>query len=81
MVYMDHFVDMFEPAPEKFWIPVVDENHIKAYPQQQQRHRPQLFRTRHSHHPNGGIVDNWCMEPVVRENARRLGKTFHIISP
>ena len=51
MLYMNHFVDMLEPAPENFWIPVVDENHIKAYPQQQQRHRPQLFRTRHSHHP------------------------------
>ena len=51
MLYMNHFVDMFEPAPEKFWIPVVDEDHTKAYPQQKQRHRPQLFHTVSSHSP------------------------------
>jgi len=76
LYYMDHFVDMFEPAPENFWIPVVNENHIKAYPQQQQRHRPQLFRTRHSHHPNGGIVDNWCMGACRSRKCSSFGKDF-----
>ena len=52
MVYMNHFIDMFEPAPDKLWISVVNENHTKS--------------TRKSRNANGLNFSMNCI-PTLRE--------------
>src|ERR1700688_644558 len=81
MIYMDHFVDMFEPTPNKFWIPIGYKNHAKSDPQEQQRQWPQLFHTLHSD-PRRivGTRDNFSMgTSFFRENARLQNRKLEIM--
>jgi hypothetical protein len=64
MVYMNHFIYVLEPAPEKFRISVVNKNHTQSHPQKQQRQRPQLFHVVHTDSPE-------------RKNSRTLKERRH----